>query len=420
MSDISKSYKPKHLLAASLGLASLVITHPVLAQRITSPGLTIPTNPSSSPKPTKSPTTPSTTPTSPKPKPPTTPTTPIQRITNRGGTPLSSTERGKLAAYLQQQGVSVPGQVSGVNSPSFILHDTSILLSNSQLERELREGRGPLGLGVNVYVPPRSNAVVARPNFYEVRRPTTTEFEKGSDILSITDRERLMRQVWSVTNSNGRSQGLDKSLVNLRLTASEQKKEQEGAAKQLAMGGSKIFTTATWTIEQICSRYSQGDRLIAINAASMGSSCSQLANYFKTRNERVRSSIAVEILQVGARSESGNQNTCDPRNSNIAALPSPPYSDTQYKNVLNNYFRAALMAGSYPKITTHFALDARLPESHCDPRCFDLTRLYHAISTVSGHPRGTSYGLVPSYGISGGSNNIWWDNRICRGAPSRL
>jgi hypothetical protein len=48
MSDISKSYKPKHLLAASLGLASLVITHPVLAQRITSPGLTTPTNPSSS------------------------------------------------------------------------------------------------------------------------------------------------------------------------------------------------------------------------------------------------------------------------------------------------------------------------------------------------------------------------------------
>jgi hypothetical protein len=313
MSDIPKSYKIKHLLAASLGLASLVFTHPALAQRITSPGLTTPTNPSSAPKPTKPSTT---TPTAPK------PTTPNQKVSNRGGTPLSSTERAKLAAYLQQQGVSVPGQVGGVNSPTFILHDTSILLTNNQLERELREGRGPLGLGVNVFVPPRSNAVVARPNFYEVRRPTTTEFEKGSDILSIADRERLMRQVWSVTNSNGRSQGLSKALANLRLTASEQKKEQEGAAKQLAMGGSKIFTTSTWTIEQICSRYSQGDRSITTNAASMGSACSQLANYFKTRNERVRSSVAVEILQVGARSESGNQNTCDPRNSNIAAMPS--------------------------------------------------------------------------------------------------
>jgi hypothetical protein len=412
-----KFYISNSLLAANVGLACLFIANPALAQRITSPGLTTPSPIAPSPKPSTS--SPSPKPTAPSPK-PTPASPPSQQVTNRGGTPITAAERQKLTSYLQQQGIGIPSQVSGLNSPTFILHDTSILLSSSQLERELREGRGPLGLGVNVYVPRSSNAVVARPNFYEMRRPTTTEFEKGSDILSRSERERLMRQVWSSANSSSRSQGLNLALANLRLTPSEQKKEQAAAAKQLGSSGDKVFTTATWTIEQICNRHSQGDRSMAINSASMSSACDRLSGYFRTRNERVRSSIAVEILQVGARSEKGNQNTCDPRNSNIADLPSPPYSDTQYKNVLNNYARATLMAGVYPKITTHFALDARLPEAHCDPRCFDLTRLYHAISTISGHPRGTSYGIIPSYGMSGGSNNLWWDNRTCHGAPAKL
>jgi hypothetical protein len=406
---MSKFYDRSSLIAATLGIPFVLTSSPALAQQITSPGLTAPTTPSGKPA----------SPIVPSPKP--SPTSPAsQQVANRGGTPLTATEREKLTSYLQQQGIDVSPQVSNINSPTFILHDTSVILSSTALERELREGRGPLGLGVNVYVPRSSGAVVARPNFYESRRPTTTEYEKGSDILSRSERESLMRRVWSVTNSSGRSQGLNLALANLRLTPTEQQKEQISAAKQLSSSGNKIYTTATWTIEKICDRYSQGDRSISINDSAMTSACNRLSGYFRTRNERVRNSVSVEILQVGARSAAGNQNTCNPRNSNIATLPNPPYSDTQYKNVLNNYLRAALMAGAYPKITTHFVLDARLPESHCDPRCFNLTRLYHAISTVSGHPRGTSYGLIPSYGTSGGSNNLWWDNGTCHGTPERL
>jgi hypothetical protein len=410
---MSKFHDRTSLISATLGMSLMLASSPALAQRITSPGLTSPATPRGKPAaPTPKPST-----ASPKPS-PANPTS--QQVTNRGGTTLTAAEREKLTSYLQQQGIGVPPQVSNINSPTFILHDTSVILPNAALERELREGRGPLGLGVNVYVPRSSGAVVARPNFYESRRPTTTEYEKGSDILSRSERESLMRRVWSVTNSNGRSQGLNLALANLRLTPTEQKKEQASAARQLGSSGDKIYTTATWTIEKICDRYNQGDRSISINDSAMNSACDRLSGYFRTRNERVRTSVAVEILQVGARSEKGNQNTCNPRNSNIATLPSPPYSDTQYKNVLNNYLRAALMAGAYPKITTHFALDARLPESHCDPRCFNLTRLYHAISTISGHPRGTSYGITPSYGTSGGSNNLWWDNGTCHGAPEKL
>lgn len=404
---MSKFYHHPLFISVTLGSTVILASSPALAQRITSPGLTTPA-PTPSPKPP-----------TPSPKPsPTNP--PPQPITNRGGTPLTAAERQKLTGYLQQQGISAPSPGSNINSPLFILHDTSIILPNAALERELREGRGPLGLGVNVFVPRSSAAVVARPNFYELRRPTTTEFEKGSDILSRSERESLMRRVWAVTNSNGRSQGLNLALANLRLTPTEQKREQTTAAQQLSGSSSKIFTTATWTIEKICDQYRQGDRSISINDSAMSSACDRLSGYFRTRNERVRTSVSVEILQVGARSSAGDQNTCNPRNSNIATLPNPPYSDTQYKNVLNNYLRAALMAGAYPRVATHFLLDTRLPESHCDPRCFNITRLYHGISTASGHPRGTSYGLIPNYGRSAGSNNIWWDNRTCHGAPERL
>jgi len=42
------------------------------------------------------------------------------------------------------------------------------------------------------------------------------------------------------------------------------------------------------------------------------------------------------------------------------------------------YLKAALAGGVYPRITTHFAVDA-FASGHCDPRCFDLSRLYKRI-----------------------------------------
>ena len=128
---------------------------------------------------------------------------------------------------------------------------------------------------------------------------------------------------------------------------------------------------------------------------------------------------ALQIVQVGARSERGNQNTCSASNGNIATLPTPPYSDNQYNSALALYLRSTLAAGKFPQLTTHFTLDTFDPEGHCDPRCFNLNKLYNAIAATMGHAQGSSYGITPSYGTRSGTNNIWWDDRICHGsAPS--
>ena len=309
--------------------------------------------------------------------------------------------------------------VNNLADPRFILHDTSFIMSPSLLDRERRSGRGPLGLGVNAYLPGQDATVIARPNFYALRRPTTTEFEKASDVLDRQEREPLLRQAWRSTNDSARRQALDTALANLDLSAAEIAIERAGAIDKLTAASGRVFTTATWAVEGICSRYNSGDRSIAApsQSDSLSSACDTLGDYFSIRNSRVKSSVAVEIIQVGARSETGNQNTCSASNLNIATLPNPAYSDNQYTAATSLYLRAALATGKFPQATTHFALDTFDPAAHCDPRCFNLTKLYGSISTVMGHVQGSTYGITPSYGTQGGPNNIWWDNNICHGAP---
>jgi hypothetical protein len=291
-------------------------------------------------------------------------------------------------------------------------------MAPSTLDLERRLGRGPLGLGVNAFLPRENAAVLTRPNFYEPRRPTTTEFEKASDILPKPERERWLRQAWRSTNDNARSQALDTALANLSLNPSEIAKEQKEARAKLAAASGRIFTTATWSVESICTRFNSGDRSVANSNQedALRSACAPLSNYFNIRNTRVKSTIAAEIIQVGARSERGNQNTCSASNPNIATLPTPAYSDNQYNSTLGLYLRAALAAGKFPQLTTHFALDTFDPEGHCDPRCFNLNKLYNSIASTMGHAQGSSYGITPSYGTRSGPNNIWWDNRICHGS----
>jgi hypothetical protein len=291
-------------------------------------------------------------------------------------------------------------------------------MSPSLLERERQLGRGPLGLGVNAFLPRDNSAILARPNFYEPRRPTTTEFEKASDILAQAERERLLRQVWQAATGDARRQALDTALANLNLSSSEIAKEQKEASAKLSAASGKIFTTATWSVEAICSRYNNGDRAVVApdREDNLRSACGTLTNYFNIRNNRVKSTVAAEIVQAGVRSERGNQNTCDAGNSNIATFPNPAYSDNQYNYALSLYLRAALSAGKFPQMTTHFAVDTFDSEAHCDPRCFNLTKLYNSIALVMGHARGSTYGIIPSYGTRLGTNNIWWNDRICHGS----
>jgi hypothetical protein len=420
---------------AILLVTSSDLNSAAIAQRITSPGLTTPIgtpsptpvpNPSESPLPIPVPPPRNPLPGGTRPKPSTTParpsTTPAPTAsppkfpTNHAGRILTTSERDKITAYLRSRNLSPAPTANALNDPRFILHDTSIILPPERLERERQEGRGPLGLGVNAYLPRDSSQVIARPNFYEPRRPTTTEFEKASDIMVLNDRERLFRQVWQATNSNARRQGLDTALANLGLSSGEIAKEQKEAADKLSASSGRIYTTGTWTIEAICNRYNQGDRSIVASAdreSNLRNSCGTLTNYFNVRNSRIRSSVAAEILQLGTRSDQGNQNTCDANNSNIATLPNPAYSENQYDRTLALYLRAALAAGKFPQLTTHFALDTFASDAHCDPRCFNLTKLYQKSAAIMGHAAGSTYGIKPSYGTQLGTNNIWWHDRIC-------
>lgn len=291
-------------------------------------------------------------------------------------------------------------------------------MSASVLEAERRIGRGPLGLGINAFIPRNNAAVLTRPNFYESRRPTTTEFEKASDILAKPIRERYLRQAWRATTEDAKRQALDNALANLGLSTSEIAKEQKEARAKLAASSGRIFTTATWSVEWLCSRYNSGDRSMVIPGRedAMRGACAPLTKYFNVRNSRVKSSVTAEIVQVGVRSPRGNQNTCSASNGNVAPLPNPPYSDNQYNALVTLYLRSALAAGKYPQLTTHFILDTFDADAHCDPRCFNLTRLYQSIAAAMGHAPGTTYGITPSYGTRLGTNNIWWNDRVCYGS----
>jgi hypothetical protein len=291
-------------------------------------------------------------------------------------------------------------------------------MSPSVLEQERRIGRGPLGLGVNAFIQRSNTTVLARPNFYESRRPTTTEFEKASDVLPKPIRERYLRQAWAATTADAKRQALDNALANLDLSSSEIAKEQKEARAKLAASSGRIFTTATWSVEWLCDRYNSGDRSIVSSGREdrLRSACAPLTNYFNVRNSRVKTAVAAEIVQVGVRSQRGNQNTCSASNPNIATMPNPPYSDNQYNSLVPLYLRAALAAGKYPQLTTHFILDNFDPNGHCDPRCFNLNKLYNSIASTMGHAQGSSYGISPSYGTRPGTNNIWWNDRICHGS----
>ena len=163
-----------------------------IAQRITSPGLTTPTTPPAEPQlPIPVPLPRNPLPGDIKPSIPTNPTTnptPIpdspQFPTNHTNRLISPPERDKISAYLRSRNVSTNAIVNALTDTRFILHDTSVLMSPSTLNRERQIGRGPLGLGVNAFLPRENTTVLARPNFYEARRPTTSVIISRSPSLS--------------------------------------------------------------------------------------------------------------------------------------------------------------------------------------------------------------------------------------------
>jgi hypothetical protein len=340
------------------------------------------------------------------------------RLDNAGDA-LVPAEEMAIDRLLQGAGMpaATPGSVPGAQ---FLLHDTASPVGATAIARQAAQGRGPLGSGVAAYVPASGAATVTRPNFYETQRPTTTEFEKASDLITQANRETAMRAVWAATTATERTNAINRALSGLGLTAAEITAETATITGRLG-GTGMIMTSGAWTVGQICSQAtSAGAASVAnpgaANATAITTNCGTLAPYFTARAQRVGRIVPVEIVQQAglASTTSGSQDSCNPANPNLVPLPNPPYTNDQYANLVLLYLRAARAAGRFPETTTHFVVDA-FQRGHCDPRCFDLQRFYNEIAAALGHGRGSTYGPVPNYGTTWGTNNIWWNDRICNG-----
>jgi hypothetical protein len=350
----------------------------------------------------------------------------IGGVADNAGKMLSDMEKKKIEELFKKTTMALGTPLASVTGPKVLLHDTSAPVGAAKIKSEKDKGRGPLGAGVAAWVPVAGDATIARPNLFESKRPSTSEFEKGIDIIKQADREQAVKDIWAVTKSAEKDPALDGALAGTRLTAPEITSVKNGATGFLSgtiadkdlPDGSK--SAGTWAMGDLCSKAARaGTAAVALDKkdADFDAGCKKLAVYFPAREARVGSIVPIEIVQVGVIDPKKNLNTCDPKNPNVKPMPSPPYSDNQYLNIALVYLNAAYVSGRFPEATTHFVVDA-FERGHCDPRCFDLQKLYDTIAVLLGHGKGSTYGVKPSYGLTWGTNTIWWDNTICGGSPS--
>ncbi|MEG3436813.1 hypothetical protein V0288_06740 [Pannus brasiliensis CCIBt3594] len=339
---------------------------------------------------------------------------------NLAGKTLEDLERQRIANVLN---VPIPNYPVPLDrTPRFILHDTAWNMSANNIREQQLHAKGPMGLGPNVYVPRGPNAAVkniidsiARP-FFEPHRPTATHYEQAAEILPTETRDQLARAVWRQTPENIRTAALSDALKDVPTSYRSPKELQrrsrmwfnassEGKFESIAetmpthyFDGAK--TAALWATREICRQ-------------SANKTCDRLRPVFEERDKRVASSVNVEIVQLEG-------SHCD-TTGNLKGLPG--YTDYQYRETAKLYLYAALQAGQFPEIISHYAADSFLLDQgkspHCDPRGFDLQRLYDEIGQVAGYPVGKLYGITPRYGTDPRNGvTIWWERRVFgRSAP---
>ena len=349
---------------------------------------------------------------------------PRQLITkNWAGEVLEEDQRRDLTELLYEDLGLTPGDTSeSVRGATFLLHDTSGASSRTTIEHKAQNAIGPMGSGPNAFIPSSGVEIVQRPDFFDPNRVTTTEFEKGTDILDEAGREAAFREVWNHTATAQRTAAINRALTGVGLSASQITTISGGVESFLngtntgLTDGSK--TAGAWTVREICNAV-RSSGAIAVAQRGQGTdlsaACAAVEPLLADRRTRIGSTASVELVQVGSRDRNKSQNTCNPNNPNNLPLPNPPYSDNQYWNTTFLYLSAAVQAGRFPQITTHFAVDAFVG-GHCDPRCFNLPKLYQSIATMLaplGHGPASTYGIRPSFGLRSGTNNVWWHDTTC-------
>jgi hypothetical protein len=347
----------------------------------------------------------------------------------------------------------VPGEI-----PLVILHDTSGEFSRQTLLERQKQYQGPYGNGVAVYVLRSGEAIMTRPQFFTRYRPTATAYEKGLDLLSEKIRNQEARLIWqSLTPAtrNAALRQIGSSLqTQLRISGAALAKRaaywlnsvSENAYNALAQQGVALDggkTTALWTIADVCEA-ALGDATSVTSFASspeaatqLQSSCQRLDPLLRANRDRVSTSVNIELIQrqgsecfttdgeVRSYNSLVTQDYLKIRANQVVPLQTserPAYTNPQYKALTLLYLKAALMAGRYPALVTHFALDQAKGQKigdHCDPRGLDLMRLYRLISQTLNHPPDTLYGLRPQYGINPDQgDNVWWSTRVLGSMPS--
>jgi len=331
------------------------------------------------------------------------------RVVNLAGRVLTDTDIAK-AESAAAGGAKSPGRITPIIwKATFVLHDTATLIKDKRIAEVTKYGRRSVGEGAGAYAPQVGKPSVAHDPMFGPRRPTATEFEKGSDIMVEKDRFKGMRAVWAAADKTVREAILDQVLAKQGSGKKEAAKERATAIKELEAKGGKIHSAAAWAIEDLCNQLSPKNAAKMSNdpadPKSLLDSCAALSQLLLERSVRLSTHTNLEIVQ-----DSG-----DGCKTGKGATPLSPYTADQYDAAASVYLRAALEARVFPKITTHFDRDKQAGD-HCDPRCFDVGKLYALIGKALGHPTGTIYGITPKYG-SGAADNVWWDNTVCGGSP---
>jgi hypothetical protein len=348
------------------------------------------------------------------------------RGTHPAGFPLSKEEKDTAE---EKTGTKAPAKAASAAGlePKFVLHDTDSSMTVKEHFKPKAGKEGPQGAGWVAGVPhpklepkkdPELDPVVTR-DFFEPKRPTTTGFEKGEDIIGERTRERFSQEIWKASAPSVHGPAVDAALADTGLSTQDADEIKKATTTFLDKGGTPkvdgVKTTVAWTSVEICKRVSaEGADNIADSdpkkhkaaMATLDAKCKDkdFAKWIESR-KRIGERVNVEIAQIGEGK----------------ALPDPPYGPTQYEGVANLYLKAALAALRWPSITTHRWEDRDIPGGHDDPRCFDLDNLYDVIATKMSHPAGTIYGLVPKYGGAGDADaNISWTAGQCHGkSPSQ-
>ena len=324
---------------------------------------------------------------------------------DKAGRPL--TEEDRRRATEQGGGAAPSGTVRpAIQGARFVLHDTAAAVGATRIAEVAGQGRRSAGVGAGAWVPRAGGETVSHSPLFGPRRPTASEFERGQDVMAERERHGAYRRVWRATGRTQREAALDAVLAAQGSPAAEARRERRGAVSQ-GRGAGAVMSAATWAVEDVCSGVAAGNAATLAAAPArvteLQDACAAIATLTATRRGRIGATTNVEIVQ-----ERGS----DCRTTGTLT-PLQPYTNDQYDGVKRVYLRAALAAGRFPEVTTHFLIDRGIGD-HCDPRCFDLGRLYTSIQTALGHRTGSRYGVVPAYGTSAPAN-VWWHDTVCQG-----